>query len=324
MNKYKETFGVDISKAVFDVQGSKCGPHQFSNSPNGFRSFLKLLPDDSLVVMEATGYYHYRLSQFLCKNEIAVSVVNPLSVKRFIEMKLSRVKTDKSDAQSICDYGIYNKVPLYNQISAVQSECRQLLSLKSSYLKRRTSTKNKLHGERVLDVPSKLVVRSLLLDKKHIDRELVKIEKRLLLLVKQSSQRELTLLKSIPGIGDKTAVFLIVATDSFRKFSNASQLCSYLGTTPMIKRSGSSVRGRSRISKMGNRNLRNLMFMCSMSAYKHNRSCKAIHDRIVSKGKSSKLALMAVCNKLIHQAFAIVRSGVEYNPDYVSVRKRLI
>jgi transposase len=239
-------------------------------------------------------------------------------------MKLSRIKTDKRDAQAICDYGIYNKVPLYNQISDIQSECRQLLSLKVNYLKRRTSTKNKLHGERVMGTPSKMVVRSLLLDKKHIDRELAKIEKRLLLLVKQSSQHELTLLKSIPGIGDKTAVFLIVATDSFRKFSNASQLCSYLGTTPMIKRSGSSVRGRSRISKMGNRNLRNLMFMCSMSAYKYNRPCKAIHARIISKGKSSKLALMAVCNKLIHQAFAIVKSGVEYNPHYVSVRKELI
>jgi transposase len=324
MNKYKETFGVDISKNVFDVHGSKSGHNQFCNSPIGFKSFLKLLPEDSLVVMEATGYYHYSLSQFLCKHKIVVSVVNPLSVKRFIQMKLSRIKTDKRDDQANCDYGIYNTVPLYNQINDMQSECRQLLSLKANYLKRRTSTKNKLHGERVLGIPSKLVVQSLLLDKKHIDRELAKIEKRLLLLVKTTSQRELTLLKSIPGIGDKTAVFLIVATDSFNKFNTASQLCSYLGTTPMIKRSGSSVRGRSRISKMGNRNLRNLMFMCSMSAYKYNKSCKAIHDRIVSKGKSSKLALMAVCNKLIHQAFAIVRSGVEYNPNYVSVRKEVI
>lgn len=321
MNKYKETFGVDISKDVFDVYGSKSNHNQFVNSLKGFKSFLKLLPTDSLVVMEATGYYHYKLAQFLCKNKIAVSVVNPLSVKRFIQMRLSRVKTDKRDAQAICDYGIYNKVPLYNQINDSQSECRQLLSLKTNYIKRRTSTKNKLHGEGVLGKPSKLVVQSLLLDKKHIDKELAKIEKRLLTLVKETSQRELTLLKSIPGIGDKTAVFLIVATDTFNKFSNASQLCNYLGTTPMIKRSGSSVRGRSRISKMGNRNLRNLMFMCAMSAYKYNKSCKDMHDRLISKGKSSKLALIAVCNKLIHQAFAIVTSGIAYDPHYVSIRK---
>ncbi len=225
-------------------------------------------------------------------------------------MKLSRIKTDKRDAQAICDYGIYNQVPLYNGINALQAECRQLLSLKANYVKRRTSSKNKLHGEEVLGKPSKLVVRSLNNDKRHIDRELVKIESRLLELVKKSWQCELTLLKSIPGIGDKTAVFLIVATDGFSKFGNASQLCSYLGTTPVIKRSGSSERGRSRISKMGNRQLRNLMFMYSMSAYQYNKPCRDMHHRIINKGKSSKLALIAVCNKLIHQAFAIVKSGV--------------
>jgi transposase len=320
MNKYKETFGVDISKAVFDVHGSSTGHDQYPNAVSGFKEFHKCLPKGSLVVMEATGYYHYRLAQFLCKKGVVVSVVNPLSVKHFIQMKLSKVKTDKRDARAICDYGIYNEVPLYGATNDILAECRQLLSLKANYVKRQTSTKNKLHGEEVLGAPSKFVVRSLKNDKRHIGRELSKIEGRLLVLVKGSWQRELTLLKSIPGIGDKTAVFLIVATDGFRKFDDASRLCSYLGTTPIIKRSGSSVRGRSRISKMGNRKLRNLMFMCAMSAYKHNKPCRDVHHRIVSKGKSSKLALIAVCNKLIHQAFAIVRSGIPYDPYYVSVR----
>ncbi len=81
MNKYKETFGVDISK---DVYGSECGHSQFKNDEKGFKLFVKTLAADSLVVMEATGYYHYRLAQFLYKNGITVSVVNPLSVKRFI------------------------------------------------------------------------------------------------------------------------------------------------------------------------------------------------------------------------------------------------
>jgi transposase len=271
--------------------------------------------------MEATGYYHYRLAQFLCKKKVAVSVVNPLSVKHFIRMKLSKIKTDKRDAQAICEYGIYNEVPLYNSVNELQAECKQLLSLKANYIKRQTSTKNKLHGEQVLGAPSKFVIQSLKNDNRHIKRELVKIENKLLHLVKKSWQRELTLLKSIPGIGNKTAVFLIVATDGFSKFDNASKLCSYLGTTPIIKRSGSSVRGRSRISKMGNRKLRNLLFMCAMSAYKYNKSCRDLHQRIINKGKSSKLALIAVCNKLIHQAFAIVKSGVPYDPQYVSVRK---
>ena len=94
MDKYTEIFGVDISKDVFDVYGSKSGHNQFKNDASGFKSFQKSLPKTSLVVMEATGYYHYRLAQFLFKQKVFVSVVNPLSVKRFIQMKLAKVKTD--------------------------------------------------------------------------------------------------------------------------------------------------------------------------------------------------------------------------------------
>ena len=85
-------------------------------------------------------------------------------------------------------------------------------------------------------------------------------------LVKQDQQQQLTLLQSIPGIGLKTALFLIVVTDSFKKFENSSQLCSYVGITPTIRESGSSVRGSARISKVGNKKLRNLLFLCSFTA----------------------------------------------------------
>ncbi len=93
MNKYNETFGIDISKDVFDCYGSKQGHLQFKNSELGFKKFHKTLSKNSLVVMEATGYYHYRFAQFLYKKDVSVSVVNPLSIKRFIQMKLAKVKT---------------------------------------------------------------------------------------------------------------------------------------------------------------------------------------------------------------------------------------
>jgi transposase len=322
MNKYKETFGVDISKDVFDVYGSVSGHYQFKNDELGFKKLLKHLPSHCLVVMEATGYYHYRLAQFLYKKEVAVSVVNPLSVKRFIQMKLAKVKTDKSDAKAICEYGQMNNVPLYNALTDVQSECLQLFRLLDSFLKHRTATKNKLHGEDVLGIPSKAVYRSLKRNRKHLDKEISGIEARILSLVKKDQQEQLTLLTSIPGIGLKTAMFLIVVTDGFSKFENASQLCSYVGITPTIRESGSSVRGRSRISKVGNRKLRNLLFLCSFNACKHNRGCKSIYERIVNKGKSKKLALIAVSNKLLRQAFAIAKSGRPYDETYVSVLSR--
>ena len=318
MSKVTEIYGIDISKDVFDIYSEPCGHLQFTNDPRGFKDLLKLLPETALVVMEATGYYHYRLAQFLYKSGVSVAVVNPLQVKRFIQMKLAKVKTDKSDAKAIFEYGMVNDVPLYNALTDVQSECLQLFRLLDSYVKKSTAPKNKIHGEKALGIPSKTVFKSLERDLKHLKKEIALLEARLLELVKQDQQHQLSLLQSIPGIGMKTALFLIVVTDGFSKFETASQLCSYVGITPTIRQSGSSVRGRSRISKVGNKKLRNLLFLAAFSAYKHNKACKALFDRIVSKGKSKKLALIAVANKLLKQAFAIAKSGLPYDENFVS------
>lgn len=318
MNKYNTIYGIDISKDVFDVVDSYEVHYQFENTPKGFNTFLKAVSKSSLVVMEATGYYHYRLAQYLFKHGVTVSVVNPLSVKRFIQMKLAKVKTDKSDAKAICEYAKANEVPLYSALTDVQAECLQLFRLLDSYVKKRTATKNKLHGEKTLGFPSKFVHQSLKRDLKHLDKEIAALEDRLLLLVKQDQQHQLTLLKGIPGLGVKTALFLIVITDGFQKFETAGQLCSYVGITPTIRQSGSSVRGRSRISKVGNKKLRNLLFLCAFSACKHNKACREIYERIIAKGKSKKLALIAVANKLLKQAFAIAKSGLPYEENFVS------
>lgn len=236
-------------------------------------------------------------------------------------MKLAKVKTDKSDAKSICDYGLRQEVRLYMALTEVQSECLQLFRLMDNLLKTRTATKNKIHGEKVLGIPSPYVYRSLRRTLKYLDKELKGIDQKLLCLVKRDQQNQLTLLQGIPGIGLKTTLFLIIVTDGFKKFETASQLCSYAGITPTIRESGSSVRGRARISKVGNRKLRNLFFLCSFSAYKHNKGCREVFERITNKGKSKKLALIAVSNKLLKQCFAIVKSGIPYDAGHVSVLK---
>lgn len=318
MNKDKKIYGIDISKDFFDVYNDLEGHHRFDNGEKGFIKLLKTLPEEALLIMEATGYYHYRLAQFLNKRGVLVSVVNPLSVKRFIQMKLAKVKTDKSDAKAIYEYGQMNEVPLYSGLSELQSECLQLYQLLDIYVKKCTATKNKLHGEEVLGIPSKTVYRSLKRNLKHLEDEILLLEDKLLSLVRKNNQQELSLLQTIPGIGLKTALYLIVATNGFTKFENAKQLCSYAGITPTIKQSGSSVRGRSRISKVGNRKLRRLLFLASFSAFRHNKSCKALFDRIVAKGKSKKLALIAVTNKLLKQTFAIAKSGLAYDENFVS------
>ena len=322
MDKGIEYYGIDISKDVFDVMNSKGSYHQFENNFKGFRKFAKFLDNNSHCVMEATGYYNYQLAYFLLEKNIKVSVENPLSVKRFIQMKLSKVKTDKSDAKMICAYAQKVELKLWKGHSKNQIECLQITSLISLYFKQSTALKNKIHGEGVLGNPSKTVVRSLKRSLKNVQKEIKSLEQSLLEIVKNEHQQLLTLLESIPGLGRKTSIMLIVITDGFNRFNSAKQLCSYAGLTPTIRQSGTSVKGKARISKMGNQKLRNLLFMCSFSACKHNKACREIYQRITAKGKSKKLALMAVCNKILKQAFAISQSGLKYDINYVSVLKR--
>ncbi|NBC58661.1 MAG: IS110 family transposase [Bacteroidetes bacterium] len=318
MYKYNKIYGVDISKDVFDTFSSRGDHNLHDNDPKGFSKFSKKLHPDDLIVMESTGYYHFRLAQYLSKKGYNCAVVNPLSVKRFIQMKLAKVKTDKADAKAICEYALANEVSLYDPLDDTHAECLQLFSILQYYQKQLTAIKNKLHGEVVLGRPSKAVYHSLNRSEKHLQKEVKQLEERLLELVKKENQEQITLLKSIPGLGIKTILFLIVTTEGFTKFENASQLCSFAGITPTERTSGSSIRGRSRISKVGNRRLRRLLFMCSFTACKHNGACRALYERIVNKGKSKKLALLAVSNKLLKQAFAIAKSGIPYDAEHRS------
>ena len=318
MNKDIKYFGIDISKDVFDVCDNNQSYYQFKNSISGFKKLLKLLESNTVCVMEATGYYHIRLSYFLLEYGYKVSVVNPLKIKRYIQMELSKIKTDKSDAKMIQLYGKDREPKLWFGQSKTQQESLQLSRLLSVYSKQSTQIKNKLHGETVLGEPSKLVVRSLKRQLKSLEKEMKTLELKLIDNVKSEYQESLTLLKSIPGIGDKTALMLLVFTDGFHRFESSKELCSYAGITPVIRQSGSSVNGRPRISKMGNPKLRNLLFMCSFNACKYNKACKDLFDRIVAKGKSKKLALIAVCNKLLKQAFSIVKNRMPYCNDYRS------
>jgi transposase len=322
MNKYSIYFGIDISHLVFDVTDSEGNYHQFKNNVTGFRKFIKHLDVNSHCVMEATGYYHYQLAYYLLEKGIVVSVENPLAVKRFIQMKLSKIKTDKSDSKLICEYARQVELKLWQGNSKHQIECLQMIRLLSVYTKQSTMLKNKLHGESVLGNPCKAVLQSLKRSLKQVKKELKTLEEKLLVLVRKVHQDVLTRVETIPGIGRKTAIMLVVLTDGFERFKSGSELCSYAGLTPIIRQSGSSVKGRPRISKIGNQKLRNLLFMCSFNACKYNKACRDLYQRIVAKGKSKKLALIAVCNKLLKQAFAIAKSGLIYEQEYRSILMR--
>ena len=325
MIKNTNYFGIDISKDVFDVSGADGNHHQFKNDLSGFKKLLRLTNEFSHCVMESRGVYHLRLCYYLEEKGIAVSVENPLSIKRFIQMRLTKIKTDKRDSQMIYEYAVNSGVELrlWKGQSETQIACSQIISLTNLYTKQTTALKNKLQTEESMGSPCSIVIRSLKRSLKHLKNEIDKLEDSLLELVKLDNQDLLTRVESIPGIGRKSSMLLIVLTGGFERFNKSSELCSFAGLTPMIRESGSSIRSRSRISKMGNRRLRKTLFMCSLSAKKYNKACKEIFDRIVAKGKSKKVALIAVCNKLLKQAFALAKSGLIYDKNYRSVLVKL-
>lgn len=314
-----EILGIDISKSSFDVYNESLGHHKFSNCPKGFKELLKFCGTDYHFVMEATGYYHYRLAVFLRENNLAVTVENPLIIKRFIQMQLTKVKTDKADARLIYNYGCSRELKLWEVPSKVQQESTQILSLLALYEKQNTALKNKLSGEIAMGVPSKLVVNHLKGEILHKKKQIQKLELALEEIAKVDYDQEIKLLRSIPGIGVKTSILIAVLTNGMKSFETSGQLCSYAGLTPVIRESGKSVRSRPRISKMGNGRLRALLFMCSFNACKTNSSCKTLYQRIIEQGKSAKLALIAVCNKLLKQAFGILKSGEKYQENHISI-----
>jgi len=315
MVKNNNFFGIDISKDVFDVVKNGEKHNQFTNDLAGFKQFINLLDTNSHCIMEATGVYHQALAMYLYQNKIAVSVVNPLVIKRFMQMHLRTIKTDKADAKQISLYGMQNKLTLWKPSESYISDSKDLFELASLYIKQRTMLKNKLHSfgckrtQRVIITELNKAIR-------HLDKSIKKLEDELEIIIKRYHQKMYTNLKSIPGLGSKTVLYMILITEGFEKFESSRKLSCYAGLSPTQRISGSSIRGKSRISKQGNSKLRNLLFMCSFNACKYNKSCKALYDRLVAKGKSKKLALIAVENKLIKQAFSIAKSGLKYDENY--------
>jgi transposase len=120
---------------VFDVHSSKTGHHQYKNDELGFKKFLKGLPENYLVAIEATSYYHYRLAHFLYENGAVVSFINSLYRKRSIQMKLAKVKTHKSDSKAMCEHALINEALVYSALTDFQSWCLRLFRLLDVYKK---------------------------------------------------------------------------------------------------------------------------------------------------------------------------------------------
>jgi len=319
MDKINHYCGIDVSKDTIDVKSIQTGHKVYDNNFKGFRKLLKESFPKTHFVMEATGVYHEKLAHFLYNKGCSVSVVNPLVIKRFSQMLLRSTKTDKADSEMIFKYATKNHPNHWKPLAAYIEACKDLNGVLSLLLKQRTALLNKQHSLQSKGCKETITLRCIKHCIKNLNLRIKLLEDQMEHYIELHEPGLYNRLKTIPGIGKKTAVFLIVITDGFRHFESSKQVSSYLGLSPSILTSGSSIKGQSRITKSGNGHIRNLLFLSSFTACKYNPACKSLFDRITQKGKSKKLALIAVANKLLKQAFAIAKSGESFNPEYVSM-----
>jgi transposase len=314
--------GIDVSKATLAICHQVDGQLrqlEVSNTQAGFAQLLQACGPDNLFVMEATGTYYLALAYYLHGRATQVTVLNPLIIKRFIQMHLGKGKSDRKDAQWLMRYGQQQATSCWQPDEALLVECRQLEQVSEQLLKQKTMVSNSLEALTQQPVISSVALQQLQQTKRALEDQLTLIETELLGLLEKRYPHEMTLLRSIPGIGRKTAGMLLLFAGGFTHYTNYRQLIAKAGLSPREYTSGTSVRGKVRITKMGGGLLRSKLYLCSFSAKKANAACKALYDRLVAKGKNGKVALIAVCNKLLKQAFAIVKSGVPYQADFANI-----
>jgi transposase len=315
--------GVDISKGYFDadINGKNC---QFSQDSEGFGAFHKCLLPDCHVVMEATGGYHYALCTYLLDKGLKVSVVNPHQARSYAKSQGFKAKTDKIDAKMLTSFGDNQiragKLKLWEIPNNEAVKVEHLLKLSELLKDRIKQDKQRLACWQLNPACSQEVIE---FQQKVIDdqiEQLKKVEAEIGKFV-QTQKEDKKLLESIPGIGKQTVKYLLLLLISSKKFNSAKELSAYIGTDPNVGTSGTTVKQSGHIRKEGYRQLRNLLYMCALSAKKYNKACKELYDRLLQKGKKKKVALIAVVNKLLRQIFAVYSKKTKYEDNYIPKNK---
>ena len=313
--------GIDVSKDSFvSAYPSKSGytTKSFPNTTSGVRRFISSLPEDCHCVMEATGNYSMLLLYLLQQADITVSMENPQKIKHFARAMLSTTKTDEIDAKLIAMYGEKMEPAPYK----IPSESIILLKQKRTVLrqlKKQLLMMTNLHESMAVlpkqDPTSKASIEQTI---RFLRKQISKMEEEITNISNKEYKRQMTLLTSIKGIGDTIASALIIATGGFTYFSSAKQISRFLGLCPTYQQSGTSVNVKGHINRNGDTYLRSQLYVAAMSSIASNSACREAFLKMKERGKSGKVALIAIANKLIRQAFAVVTNNRPYADGYVS------
>ena len=315
----RDILGVDISKNTFDVALMRAGKFKhkkFRNTASGFKElsrWLDRLKVTSLhVCMEATGTYGEALAQYLFDANHQVSVVNPARIKGFSQGELMRTKTDKSDASLIARFCLAMKPILW---SPEPYEIRLLRDLSRRYeslleMRQQEVNRLKVSGEELqIDIEKHIA---------YLDTSISETKKWIRNHIDDNPdlKRQKELLESIPGIGEVTINVVLSEFADISRFDSAKQLASFIGLAPRHRLSGTSVRGRTSMSKIGNAKVRKSFFMPALVGMKHNPVLIEMRKRLLKAGKPKMLIVGAVMRKLIHIIYGVLKHNQPFNPDF--------
>lgn len=326
MEKWNVILGVDVSKLTLDISSFELGQHiKIDNSSQGFKVFQKwcrthhINLEETLIVMEYTGGYEYRFIQFCEAFSIAYCRVPGLEIKS--SMGMTRGKSDESDAYRISKYGdekiksIQPSKPLDKNILLL----KQLLSFRKRLVRERAGLQSTLRERKhmyeikTVDTITRIIKIKIKSNTGHITQ----VEKEIAGIIKANEEMLLNfrIITSIKGIGKVNAWMTIAYTENFTSFIDPRKYAVYVGVLPFAHRSGTSIKGRTKVSKLANKELKQELNQAAKTAISHDPELKAYAERKL-KSKPYPLVLNNVKFKLILRMFSLVKRTETYVENY--------
>jgi transposase len=324
----KQTVGIDVAQDELvvcfmllqdDLTHEKKWTKAFTNNPKGFKAMLALVKKHQVkdlpvsYLCEATGVYHEALMYFLDVAGYTVHVVLPNKIAHFIRSLDIKTVTDFTSAEGIAQFGFRALTPWHKPNSTYKT-MRHLTRERGQLIEERTLVKNQLHAEKAQAEPHPATIersntRIKILNKQ--EKEIL-IELHELIMDSTIVKHQVDLITSIPGIGELTAASILAETDGFALIENKKQLTSYAGLDVVDKQSGTSINGKRRISKRGNKNLRKCLHLPALAAIRHEFQYKAMFVRLVGKHGIKMKAAVAVQRKLLELSYTLVKKNESY------------
>lgn len=323
----QQIIGADLSKKTIDLACHLTKTHfQIPNNSSGFKDMIKWLkqqsinPAEVMIVMEHTGLYSYCFENFLHCNHIAFSKVNGLVIKR--SLGIVRGKSDKIDAKRISKYGFEKKDQLQPH-PGIEKELQRLQllhSTRSRIIKQRAAIFCAMKEYRNIGIPeTDILMRSQLQIMKAFDKQIEKLDNEISATIKMNEplNKNFNFLVSIKGVGKVLALNTLIKTNNFTKFSDARKFACYCGTAPFEHTSGTSIKGKTRVSHLADKHMKTLLDLSAKSAIQYDKELREFYLRRIEMGKSKMSTINIVRNKILYRMFAVVKRQSIFIDNYL-------